>query len=106
MRGGSITVTRRLPTSTAHGLHTPRQASAHSARGVPFSCGPEAAIVTIVRPLLMLAGLVGAGLATRQRLREADSIEFRGQVVLITGGSRGLGLLLAREFGREGAQVA
>lgn len=31
---------------------------------------------------------------------------LRGRVVLITGGSRGLGLLLAREFGREGCRVA
>lgn len=33
-----------------------------------------------------------------QKLREED---FAGQTVLITGGSRGLGLLLAREFARE-----
>lgn len=38
-----------------------------------------------------------------QRGREAD---LRGQVVLITGGSRGLGLVLAREFAREGCRIA
>jgi NAD(P)-dependent dehydrogenase (short-subunit alcohol dehydrogenase family) len=38
-----------------------------------------------------------------QKLREAD---LRGQVVFITGGSRGLGLLLAREFGMCGCRVA
>ena len=37
------------------------------------------------------------------RLRQTD---LRGQVVLITGGTRGLGLALAREFGRQGARVA
>lgn len=34
---------------------------------------------------------------------EAD---FRGKVAFITGGSRGLGYLLAREFGRKGCDVA
>jgi NADPH:quinone reductase-like Zn-dependent oxidoreductase len=31
---------------------------------------------------------------------------LRGKMVLITGGSRGLGLALAREFGKYGAQLA
>ena len=38
------------------------------------------------------------------RRRSPESI--RGKVVAITGGSRGLGLLLAREFAREGCRVA
>jgi NAD(P)-dependent dehydrogenase (short-subunit alcohol dehydrogenase family) len=56
-----------------------------------------------------LARAVGLGLAAYigyrvvQRLREAD---LSGKVVLITGGSRGLGLLLAREFAREGCRIA
>ncbi len=37
------------------------------------------------------------------RLREAD---LTGEVALVTGGSRGLGLLLAREYGRAGCRVA
>ena len=36
--------------------------------------------------------------------RRARSI-FQGRSVLITGGSRGLGLLLARELGRQGARI-
>ncbi|MFW7377269.1 MAG: SDR family NAD(P)-dependent oxidoreductase [Oligoflexus sp.] len=32
-------------------------------------------------------------------------MNFKGKVVLITGGSRGLGLILARELGRQGAFV-
>jgi NAD(P)-dependent dehydrogenase (short-subunit alcohol dehydrogenase family) len=32
--------------------------------------------------------------------------DFRGKTVLITGGSRGLGLVLAREFGKRGARLA
>jgi NAD(P)-dependent dehydrogenase (short-subunit alcohol dehydrogenase family) len=35
-----------------------------------------------------------------------DTTDLRGQVVLITGASRGLGLLLARELSREGCRVA
>src|SRR3954468_15395429 len=33
-------------------------------------------------------------------------MNFAGRVVIITGGSRGLGLLLARRFRAEGARVA
>ncbi|HEY9900660.1 MAG TPA: SDR family NAD(P)-dependent oxidoreductase [Pantanalinema sp.] len=36
--------------------------------------------------------------------RAPESLD--GQVVLITGGSRGLGLLLAREFARQGCRIA
>jgi len=38
--------------------------------------------------------------------RRARSLDLQNQVVLITGGSRGLGFLLAREFARAGARVA
>lgn len=39
-------------------------------------------------------------------LRDARAVDLRGQVVAITGGSRGLGFLLAQEFAREGCPVA
>jgi NAD(P)-dependent dehydrogenase (short-subunit alcohol dehydrogenase family) len=35
-----------------------------------------------------------------------NAYEFAGKVVLITGGSRGLGLVLARQFAAEGARLA
>jgi NAD(P)-dependent dehydrogenase (short-subunit alcohol dehydrogenase family) len=57
-----------------------------------------------------LTGVVTAGalalLGTRLVLGRIRAMSFRGAVVLVTGGSRGLGLLLAREFGRRGAHVA
>lgn len=46
------------------------------------------------------AGLVAGWTTTPPRY------EFRGKVVLITGGSRGLGLILAKELAGEGAKIA
>jgi NAD(P)-dependent dehydrogenase (short-subunit alcohol dehydrogenase family) len=39
-------------------------------------------------------------------LRQGRRIDFQDRVVLITGGSRGLGLVLARAFAHEGARLA
>jgi NAD(P)-dependent dehydrogenase (short-subunit alcohol dehydrogenase family) len=47
---------------------------------------------------------VGAALITHG-LRTMRAIDLRGRSVLITGGSRGLGLELARELGRQGARL-
>jgi NAD(P)-dependent dehydrogenase (short-subunit alcohol dehydrogenase family) len=49
---------------------------------------------------------IAATCAARMAIRRHRRIAFGGAVVLITGGSRGLGLLLARRFGQEGARVA
>jgi NAD(P)-dependent dehydrogenase (short-subunit alcohol dehydrogenase family) len=54
--------------------------------------------------LLVVGGAVAAaGLIARFARRPFD---LRRKIVLITGGSRGLGLLLAREVARRGAKVA
>src|SRR5579859_2364754 len=52
---------------------------------------------------------IGTVMAVRhglRRFREHRLRELRGQTVLITGGSRGLGLALAEEFAQFGANVA
>src|SRR5215470_3380169 len=52
--------------------------------------------------------LTGAGLylAARAIRRYTRWYDLRGKTVLITGGSRGLGLVLGREFISRGASVA
>jgi NAD(P)-dependent dehydrogenase (short-subunit alcohol dehydrogenase family) len=56
----------------------------------------------------MTAGtaVLGAAFITKMLAEERLGYTVRGKVVLITGGSRGLGLLMAREFARRGARVA
>jgi len=48
--------------------------------------------------------ILGASLAARQ-LRSLRALDLTDRIVLITGGSRGLGLLMAREAGHQGAHV-
>src|SRR4029453_6585806 len=48
---------------------------------------------------------IGAALATGRMVRSRRAIDFNGRTVGITGGSRGLGLVLARQFSDQGAGV-
>lgn len=59
----------------------------------------------LVRNMTITAA-VAAGIAATMVLRRRTPIRFRSQIAFITGGSRGLGLLLARELASRGAQVA
>lgn len=56
--------------------------------------------------LKLAAAGAGAYLAARAVYRRLGGYDFEGKTVLITGGSRGLGLVLARGFAAEGANVA
>lgn len=56
--------------------------------------------------LLWTAAGIGAVLVTRAVIKRVREYDLAGKVVLITGGSRGLGLVLAREFLSQGARVA
>ncbi|MGE3908811.1 MAG: SDR family NAD(P)-dependent oxidoreductase [Chloroflexota bacterium] len=53
---------------------------------------------------LLLAG--AALLAARELRRRLVPVDLTGQIALVTGGSRGLGLLVARELSRAGCKVA
>lgn len=55
---------------------------------------------------LKAAGIGAAVAAAALWANRRGSYELRGRVVLITGGSRGLGLVLARQAAAEGAKVA
>src|SRR5512146_3164349 len=56
------------------------------------------------RKLIFIAA--GLGLWYAAAAIKRRTYDLRGKTVLITGGSRGLELLLAREFARRGARIA
>ena len=58
------------------------------------------------RQLLAMSVAAGVGAALAAARRAQDSFSFAGKAALITGGSRGLGLVMARELVAQGAKVA
>jgi NAD(P)-dependent dehydrogenase (short-subunit alcohol dehydrogenase family) len=55
----------------------------------------------------MVAGTALAlGLATREALAQRREATLRGNVALVTGGSRGLGLAISRELAQQGCRLA
>lgn len=63
--------------------------------------------MTNTRKLLLVgAATVAAGASLAKLRRSHRGVSFDGRVVVITGGSRGLGLLLARRLRAEGARLA
>jgi NAD(P)-dependent dehydrogenase (short-subunit alcohol dehydrogenase family) len=58
---------------------------------------------SMIYPLSMIAA--GTGLVLLSRKLWQPRLKLEGQVVLITGGSRGLGLAMAEEFARHGAKL-
>ena len=57
------------------------------------------------RTKLMFAGAGAVSAAAAVGLLSHRRYSFRDKAVFITGGSRGLGLLMAREFAEEGARL-
>jgi NAD(P)-dependent dehydrogenase (short-subunit alcohol dehydrogenase family) len=57
------------------------------------------------RKALAIAGGIGAGLVAAEVCRRLTLADLTGDVAFITGSSRGLGFLLAREFARKGCKV-
>ncbi len=55
---------------------------------------------------VMDGALVGCAAATFLARARGASFSFRDRCVIITGGSRGLGLVLARQLAAEGARIA
>ena len=55
--------------------------------------------------VLAVAAGIGALFGIRALLRSHKAYDFRGKTVLITGGARGLGLVMAREFAAHGAHL-
>ncbi len=53
----------------------------------------------------LLGAAIGLGTYAAWRLLGRDAWTYEGRVVVITGGSRGLGLVLARELAQEGAKL-
>lgn len=56
--------------------------------------------------ILKMIGAAGGLMLARSLYRRFNAYQFQGKSVLITGGSRGLGLVLARQLGREGANIS
>ncbi len=56
--------------------------------------------------LLLVAAGAAAGVAARELYRRWTAEDISGEVVLITGGSRGLGLAMARAFAEAGCPLA
>ncbi len=58
------------------------------------------------KALFWAAAGAGVFYAAKALLAESRKIDFANKVVVITGGSRGLGLVMARELAKENAKIA
>jgi NAD(P)-dependent dehydrogenase (short-subunit alcohol dehydrogenase family) len=58
------------------------------------------------KDIIKVTALATGAFVLKSAFSRLFEYDFNGKTVLITGGSRGLGLVLAREFAREGARIA
>src|SRR5687767_15350010 len=61
--------------------------------------------MTSKNSILGLVAVAAGACVVKSVLGRNSGYDFKDEVVLITGGSRGLGLVMAREFAREGARL-
>ncbi len=72
-----------------------------------FAFGPCHSMETkMAGKLLSYTALGASAYFTARALRKRRATDFRDKVVLIVGGSRGLGLVMARQLADEGAKLA
>jgi short-subunit dehydrogenase len=62
--------------------------------------------MTTRNDIIKIAAVAGGALLLKSALSQFFEYNLKNKTVLITGGSRGLGLVMAREFAREGARLA
>ena len=62
--------------------------------------------MTTRNDIVKIAAVAGGALLVKSALSQFFEYNLKNKAVLITGGSRGLGLVMAREFAREGARLA
>ncbi|HYY69146.1 MAG TPA: SDR family oxidoreductase [Terriglobales bacterium] len=66
------------------------------------AAGTGAAVGTVVAGT---AAALGVALVSRELLRRVRSTDLKGKVVMITGGSKGLGFAMAQQFARRGGRI-
>jgi NAD(P)-dependent dehydrogenase (short-subunit alcohol dehydrogenase family) len=67
--------------------------------------GSQPREATVVKKALLFGSAAIAAGSAIALLRPRSTIDLRGKVILITGGSRGLGFAMAREFAARGSHL-
>src|ERR1041385_172749 len=92
--------------SSAFVLFTYASGRSSNKKHVGFHGAPVASSTVMTKDIVKLAAVAAGALILKSTLNHFFEFDLNGKTVLITGGSRGLGLVMAREFAREGARVA